>query len=819
MSPWNRPIRLTAVLTHPVQYSAPWFRHIAARCPEIDLTVLYATQPAPEQQGVGFGTAFEWDAPLTEGYACRVLRPARARDSVHSGRFWGLSVPEMTGAVLDSRPDVALVPGWHSVTLLRAVGACRRAGIPVLYRGDTHLGSAPAGWRRLLWAPRTWALLRLFDGYLCVGRRARAYLERFGAAESRIWSVPHCVDNDFFARAASPYQSFGSRAAARQALGLGAGDFVVLFVGKVDANKRVLDLVRAVSRLGPRASLLVAGSGDRLPECRREAERLGARAAWAGFLNQGELGRAYGVADCLAMPSHGETWGLAVNEAMAAGLPSVVSSAVGCAPDLIVTGSTGETFPVGDVEALAAALERVRRRGEAGQDWAAACRERVQTYSFEQATAGLLEACRAVTAPRSSRARAGRGIPRVVACCGGMVAVSGLERMTFEVLRALRERGAAVHCIVNSWENHRIVPLAERVGATWSTGSYHEPLSRRIRNPIRAARIVLDILKTSAGLMRDARRFRATHVLVPEFTTALRNAPALAVLRLFGVRVVLRLGNAPEPAPFYRRLWRWSIDPVVDRFVCNSRFTQRELLAHGISPRKVLQIYNTVPTRDGVAQVSGGRDPRKLIYVGQVIPEKGLDVLLDAVGILVGAGHDVRLDVVGDMEGWVSGTYTGYREKVRERAAAPDLAGRVSFLGHREDVPDLLAGAGVHCCPSQPAQREGFGVVNIEAKQAGIPSVVFPTGALPELIAHGTDGWMCASPTAAALAEGIEYFLADPDRLDRAGRAARASLEPFNRERFTEAWWRVFRIEAGDTAGSAEPVGADGRRESGARHA
>ena len=71
-------IRLTVVMTHPVQYYAPWFRHIAERCPEIDLTVLYATQPTREQQGVGFGRAFQWDVPLMDGYRCRVLRPARA---------------------------------------------------------------------------------------------------------------------------------------------------------------------------------------------------------------------------------------------------------------------------------------------------------------------------------------------------------------------------------------------------------------------------------------------------------------------------------------------------------------------------------------------------------------------------------------------------------------------------------------------------------------------------------------------------------------------------------------------------------------------
>ena len=46
------PIRLTAILTHPVQYYAPWFRHIAARCRDIDLTVLYATEPTAEQNSL-----------------------------------------------------------------------------------------------------------------------------------------------------------------------------------------------------------------------------------------------------------------------------------------------------------------------------------------------------------------------------------------------------------------------------------------------------------------------------------------------------------------------------------------------------------------------------------------------------------------------------------------------------------------------------------------------------------------------------------------------------------------------------------------------
>ena len=69
----SRPIRLTAVLTHPVQYFAPWFRFIAANCPEIALTVVYASRPKPEQRGVGFDRAFEWDTSLLDGFRYRLL--------------------------------------------------------------------------------------------------------------------------------------------------------------------------------------------------------------------------------------------------------------------------------------------------------------------------------------------------------------------------------------------------------------------------------------------------------------------------------------------------------------------------------------------------------------------------------------------------------------------------------------------------------------------------------------------------------------------------------------------------------------------------
>lgn len=786
--------RVTVCLTHPIQYFAPWFRYIAAERPELDLTVLYASQPDPAQQGVGFGRPFAWDVPLTDGYRSKVLRPG-AGGSLSSDSFFGVDVPEIEEAIRETHPHVVLVPGWHSISQVRALRACRRLGVPVVYRGDSNLLTGPGGWRRPLWAARTrWLLRHSYDAWLSVGTRAREYLQRFGVPAPLVFDSPHAVDNEFFARRADRWREPAVRQAARAGLGIGPGDFAILFAGKITEQKRLRDVIRAASALGSGTVVLIAGDGPHRRACEAEAVRLGVRVASLGFVNQSEMPRIYALADCLVMPSLVETWGLVVNEALAAGTPCVVSDGVASGHDLLRGGTgAGAIYRAGDVPALASAIGEVRSRHGA-EDVASFCRAAVAGHTFEQATDGLVRAAERLAARRSVSISVNRGHPRVLALCGGMVMVSGIERMSFEVLQVLRERGAAVHCVVNTWGSHAIVDRADALGASWSTGYYWYAFTRR-PHPWRWAQMAWDTLRTSAGLLRDARRFRPTHVFVPEFTTGLRNAPALWLLRAAGIPAIMRLGNAPEPGRAYRVVWLKVLDRVLTRFVSNSDFIQRELLAHDIEPSKARTIRNTVPSRPQMPPVAERHIPGRVIFVGQVIPPKGLDLLLDAIAELSARGHDATLDVVGDIDGWESPTYAGFRSGIRARASRRDLAGRVRFLGVREDVPALLAAASVHCCPSRPEQKEGFAVVNLEAKRAGIPSVVFPTGSLPEMITHRDDGWVCRDVSAAALVEGLEYFLADADRLRRASDRARASDRIYSRERFAAEWAEEFGLE------------------------
>ena len=787
------PVRLTVVLTHPIQYYAPWFRHIERRAREIALTVVHATEPTPEQQGVGFDRAFAWDVPLTEGYKSTTVRPAKPGDRVDSGSFTGLDVPEIGRAIADTHPEVVLITGWYSSTLVRALFTCRRLGVPTLYRGDSHLLSGPTGWKRPLWTAKTRVLLRQFDGFLSPGQRVDEFLRWHRIPEYRIFRVPHAVDNSMFAESAAPYQHPDARAAARRDWGIAPDAFVPMFVGKLVPSKRPLDVVRAAARFCPGATLLVVGSGPLGSEMETTARALGLDLRQVGFLNQTELGKAYAVADCLALPSDSrETWGLVVNEALATGLPCVLSSAVGCGPDLLRDSETGYLVPLDDVPALTEALQKIRNRIAAGHDWAPECRAAVASYSYDIMTEGLVRASRSVIT-RSPGPEPNRHVPvRVVACCGQMVIAGGAERMTFSALDALARQGARVHCIVNGWGNSRITPMAEEIGATWSVGPYWYTLTRRLLNPVKIVKMAWEILRVSVDLLRESHRIRATHVLVPDFLTALRNGPALLWLRARGVVVVAVLQNAPDPGRFYRVLWRWAVNPLIDRFVCNSEFTRQELLLNRVPAGKASTIPNAVSPRRESWESAGARVAGRIIFVGQIIPEKGLDLLLDAVAMLRAGGVDATLQVVGDMDGWEPASFEGYRARLRERAQCPDLKGAVQFLGHREDVPGLMSRASVHCCPSRPEIREAFGLVVLEAKLSGLPSVVLPSGNLPSLIDHRTNGWVCAQATAAALSEGLAFFLTEPSRLAAARVAAVASAADYSPERFAEAWAAVF---------------------------
>jgi glycosyltransferase involved in cell wall biosynthesis len=343
-------MRLGVLATHPIQNHAPIFRELARHR---DLTVYFAHRQTPEgQAAAGFGVPFEWDVDLLSGYDNAFL-DNRSRHPA-TNRFFGCDTPGIDETIGNGRFDAFMVMGWSVKSYWQAVRACRRRNVPVLIRGDSQLAQRrplPLRLAKELVYPR---LLRSFDGFLYVGRRNRDYLRHYGLPEERLFFSPHCIDNDSFAlRAGNQTRHDEPRGAA--------GTKFVLFVGKLVERKRPFDMIRALALLGAqgfRATAVFVGSGELEDSLRREASNNGVATIFHGFQNQSRLPSLYAAADLLVLPSdHQETWGLVVNEAMACGVPAVVSDAVGCGPDLIEAGSTGAVFPLGNISALAEAIQ------------------------------------------------------------------------------------------------------------------------------------------------------------------------------------------------------------------------------------------------------------------------------------------------------------------------------------------------------------------------------------------------------------------------------------------------------------------------------
>jgi glycosyltransferase involved in cell wall biosynthesis len=386
----DRPGRLGVLVTHPIQYFAPWFRQLAGR---FDLEVFYAhRQDAQGQAAAGFGVPFEWDIPLLEGYSHRWLKNV----SRHPGlsHFRGCDTPELADAIRPDRFDAFLVIGWNRKCHWQAIRACWKHRVPVLMRGDSQQSTTRSRFKRMLKAlPYRWFLPRL-DAHLYVGQRNREYLQHYGVTDEQLFFCPHFVDNYFFAQHAAAARADGRSKAIRAICG-DDESFVILFVGKLIDVKRPQLFVQAIleaSQINPRIRGLVVGSGPLEAECRRLAGN-SPQIVFAGFQNQQQLPAYYAAADLLALTSATETWGLVVNEAMASGTPCLVNTTCGCTPDLIADGVTGWLFHEPAEESLTEALLRAAALSPSQQ---AVMRSHVanlmQRYSMNAATDGLMAA-------------------------------------------------------------------------------------------------------------------------------------------------------------------------------------------------------------------------------------------------------------------------------------------------------------------------------------------------------------------------------------------------------------------------------------------
>lgn len=387
-------LRLAYFASHPIQYQAPLLRLIAAE-PDIQLKVFfYSDFSLKAYRDPGFGRLIEWDVPLTEGYDYQFLN---CWGSKQKKNF--LQQPIARNILTELKVgkfDAIWVHGWSHFCSIQAISAAEKLGIPILIRGDSNILREPRHSVKKI-AKNTFLnwLFKKISGFLYVGSFNLSFYQMYGISKNRLFLMPYAVDNDYFQSKGMLAQI--NREALRLSLNLEPGRPIILYAGKLQTEiKRPQDLLEAYRLFSPdglkepEPYLLFVGDGDSRLILESQAKAIGWKSIrFLGFRNQRELPAFYDLCDVFVLPSAFEAWGLAINEVMNAGKAVVVSDQVGCAPDLVIEGENGRTFPVGDIAALAEAINWAIANAKSAGDMSF---KRIQNWSFKEDIQGLKQA-------------------------------------------------------------------------------------------------------------------------------------------------------------------------------------------------------------------------------------------------------------------------------------------------------------------------------------------------------------------------------------------------------------------------------------------
>jgi len=319
-------------------------------------------------------------------------------------------------------PRVVVCTGYADPEISGAVAWALGRRVALVTCSDSTRADEPRGWAKEMFKRR---VVAAFDSALIAGKHAHDYLVSLGFDDGRLFRPWDVVDNRHFFHGAEASRANAPAERAR----LNLPERYFLSVARFVPKKNLAGLVEAYCLYAARVGvaswpLVISGAGPLESELRSRVAAVGleSRVRFPGFLQYDDLPACYGLAGAFVLPSHSDQWGLVVNEAMAAGLPVLVSSRCGCAENLVREGENGFRFDPANVERLAELLHTIAGSDEVRlATMGSRSRELVAAYSPEAFADGLEAAigCALARSPKRNawmtrlfaRSLAARGVP------------------------------------------------------------------------------------------------------------------------------------------------------------------------------------------------------------------------------------------------------------------------------------------------------------------------------------------------------------------------------------------------------------------------
>jgi glycosyltransferase involved in cell wall biosynthesis len=305
----------------------------------------------------------------------------------------------LSSALRSASPACILCGGYSYLASWQALQWARSHEVPFLLWSESNLQDRRGGHAMVEFLKKQF--LQRCSGFVVPGKSAAEYLRAQNIPPERTFTAPNAVDNDLFDVGAKVARQ--NAATYRMKLGLLRRYF--LFVGRLVHEKGVFDLLAAYAKLDAEArkniELVFVGDGVARQQLAEQALAVSpGMIKFAGFAQREQLAVYYALADVMILPTYTDPWGLVVNEAMACGLPIIVSRAAGCAADLVVDGWNGMLVPPGDVSSLCAAMQSLAGQPDLGGTMGTRSREHIQKYSAQSWSSGVARAVETTGAAR-----------------------------------------------------------------------------------------------------------------------------------------------------------------------------------------------------------------------------------------------------------------------------------------------------------------------------------------------------------------------------------------------------------------------------------
>lgn len=398
--------RLAVVTSHVIQYQDPLFKRLA-RDPDLDVTVYFCSPEGVESYlDRGMGVQVQWDLDLLSGYKHHFIHNLASGGRRES--FAGLINPGLVSALRGGQYDAVLVIlGWGSVSAWIAYAACLAFDIPFLIYGDSSFVPKRAGVRSRIRERVLRSLFKRAAGFMVVGAFNADYYRHYGADPAHFFFMPWAIDNHRFERGSALTAEERDRLRAEH--GIGPEEVALLVSGKLIERKNPVHVLQALDHMRhrERAVVLYLGDGEQREMLHEYARAKGFdNVRFLGFVNQSILPRMYAMSDVFVFPSSFDPRGTVTNEAMACGLPVVVSDMVGVygPGDIVREGENGYVYPAGDIATLANRLDALIEDRGLRARMGRRSRELIAHWSFDKDVEGVVMALRHIRAARLNRA-------------------------------------------------------------------------------------------------------------------------------------------------------------------------------------------------------------------------------------------------------------------------------------------------------------------------------------------------------------------------------------------------------------------------------